>query len=96
MAGRPGAWRYQYHNNQWWYYHPNNTWSSWNGSAWIPYNSAGVGVGVGGVNAGVGVNGGYPYTAGYGGGNGYYGGAPPGGYTYGYNRNPYYGGACVW
>jgi hypothetical protein len=39
LAGRPDAWRYKYHNSQWWYYHPNKTWSIWNGSAWSPYVS---------------------------------------------------------
>lgn len=71
-AANPNAWRYRYHNNQWWYYHPNSTWSVWNGNAWAPHGAYSAGYR------------GYPGYGAYGNGYGYAAPGPGyGGYSYG-------------
>lgn len=37
LASRPEPWRYQWHNNHWWFYTPQDTWLYYNSSGWHPY-----------------------------------------------------------
>lgn len=39
LAGRPDAWRYYWHDGQWWYFTAQNNWLRWNGTAWVRHYS---------------------------------------------------------
>jgi hypothetical protein len=39
-AQQNDAWRYKYHEGQWWYWLPGERWVVWNGQSWAPYRAA--------------------------------------------------------
>jgi hypothetical protein len=40
-AQQNDAWRYKYHQGQWWYWLPSESWVVWNGQSWDPYRPGG-------------------------------------------------------
>ncbi|HEY5312933.1 MAG TPA: hypothetical protein VIK18_10460 [Pirellulales bacterium] len=37
LASRPEPWRYQWHNNHWWYYTPQDSWLYYDSHGWQTY-----------------------------------------------------------